>query len=328
MRRLTPAGVSTMMVLVVGLLVTAYFAKLMRAEEALNHLAAQPQDIDFRNVPATVCALEPGTVIRAAHLGTNRVRAESLAPDALLQERSAIGRTVKERIAAGAIVRAGQLYAPGEVPKPSVARGMRAVTITLTEQAASLDGLLKAGHYVDVYLTPHIDDAKDARLKGEMTLTLLRGVRLLAVRPGEASGEPSVLATLELTPEQATVLILAREKGHLALSYNPEGKKDGGIALKNADRATFDEILGRPAAAPSSGSPNQEVFRAEVYKGRTRFTEQFDVRPKAEVPPPPSTRTDTSRNAPLWTRKSPPKSLPVPASDRIAAAPDGAAVRQ
>ena len=79
MRRLTPAGVSTMMVLVVGLLVTAYFAKLMRAEEPRNPAAVPPQVIDIRSVPITVCPLEPGTVITAAHLETNHARAEAAA---------------------------------------------------------------------------------------------------------------------------------------------------------------------------------------------------------------------------------------------------------
>jgi pilus assembly protein CpaB len=330
MRRLTPAGVSTMMVVVVGLLVTAYFAKLMRAEEPRNAATAQPQVSDFRSVPTTVCALEPGTVITAAHLETNGARAEALPSDALQTERSLIGRTVKARIAAGSAVRASQLYAPGEVPQPAVARGMRAVTITLTEPAAPSNGLLKPGHYVDVYLTPRIDAANDARLRGGMTLTLFRGVRLLAVAPGEPSDEPSGLATLELTPEQATALILAREKGHLALSYNPEGKGDGGMTLKNSDRATFDEILGVPAPppVPSSVSPPTAVFTAEVYKGSARSIRQFDGRSKVEAPPAASTPVGASTNAPLWTRKSPAKSLPVPAAVRFAGASDGTTVRQ
>ncbi|HEV7998707.1 MAG TPA: Flp pilus assembly protein CpaB [Planctomycetaceae bacterium] len=335
MRRLTPAGVSTLMVLVVGLLVTAYFAKLMRAEDALSQAAAQAQVIDIRNVPVTICALEPGTVITAAHLGTNRVRAETLPSDTLLQDRALVGRAVKERIAAGSAVRANQLYAPGEVPQPNVSRGMRAVTITLTQQAAPINGLLKAGRFVDVYLTPRIDSASDPRLRGGMTLTLFRGVRLLSITPGEPSDDPSSLATLELTPEQSAALILAREKGHLALSYNPEGKGNSGIALKNSDRATFDEILGIPAtrAAPTTTGPTAvgpapTVFTAEVYKGTARSTQRFEVNSKIEAVPAASTRIGMSANAPLWTRKSPAKSLPVPATDRFAAAPDGATVRQ
>jgi pilus assembly protein CpaB len=219
---------------------------------------------------------------------------------------------------------------------------MRAVSITLPLQSAAPNGLLKAGHYVDVYLTPRIDAANDARLQGGMTVTLFRGVRLLATSAGESfdqpSDEPSGLVTLELTPEQATVLILAREKGHLALSYNPEGKGDGGVALKNSDRATFDEILGVPTAAPSSVGPSSPAptsagpaaaaFTAEVYKGSVRSTRQFEGRSKNEVPPAAAAPVGASRNIPVWARRSPAKPVPVHASDRFAAGPDGATVRQ
>jgi pilus assembly protein CpaB len=186
---------------------------------------------------------------------------------------------------------------------------------------------------VDVYLTPRIDAANDARLQGGMTVTLFRGVRLLATSAGESfdqpSDEPSGLVTLELTPEQATVLILAREKGHLALSYNPEGKGDGGVALKNSDRATFDEILGVPtAAAPTSAGPAAAAFTAEVYKGSVRSTRQFEGRSKNEVPPAAAAPVGASRNIPVWARRSPAKPVPVHASDRFAAGPDGATVRQ
>ena len=173
-----------------------------------------------------------------------------------------------------------------------------------------------------------------------MTVTLFRGVRLLSITPGEPSDDATSLATLELTPEQSAALILAREKGHLALSYNPEGKGNGGIAQKNSDRATFDEILGAPtpAATPTTtatttngrtpGDPAPTVFTTEIYKGTARSTQQFDIRSKIETLPAASTRPTLSANAPLWTRKSPRKSVPIPAADRFASAHDGATVKQ
>ena len=239
MRRLTPAGVSTMMVVVVGLLVTAYFAKLMRAEDSRGPGSPSASTVEFRAVPTAAGSLEPGTVITSAHLSTTRVRVDGLAPDVLLQEQSVLGRTVKQRIAAGSSLRASQLYPPGEGPQPVVARGMRAVSIPVPRGLATMNGLVKTGQYVDVYLTPRADAGGDSRFRNGLTLTLFRGVRLLSVAPDAAADEASSAVTLELTPEQATVLILAREKGSLALSYNPEGKGESGVALKNRDRATL-----------------------------------------------------------------------------------------
>jgi pilus assembly protein CpaB len=339
MRRLTPAGVSTMMVVVVGALVTAYFAKLMRAEEPHVPIAlTTPNQVEYGSVPTAAGNLEPGTVITAAQLTTGRVRVAALDSDVLLQDRLAIGRTVKERIAAGSIIRTSRLYSPGETAQLSVSRGMRAVSIPLPRNLASMGGLLKPGQYVDVYLTPRNDAGNDGRLHGGMTLTLFRGVRLLSVATGDLSDEASGGVTLELTPEQATMLILAREKGSLALSYNPEGKGEGGLALKNRDRATLDEILGLNREAPSTAAPSETAvpapnaapaatFTAELYLGRTRTTRQFDARAKVDSTPATSTPINSWRSAPLWTRRTPARSRPVPAVDRVVTAPDGPAIR-
>jgi pilus assembly protein CpaB len=321
MRRLTPAGVSTMMVVVVGLLVTAYFTKLMRAEEPHSQATNQPQAVEFRSVPTAATVLEPGTVITAAHLGTSRLRTDAVGADTLLQEQNVIGRTVKQPIATGAVIRSSQLYQPGETPK--VTRGMRAVAIAIPRDLALRTGMLKGGQYVDVYLTPRGVTGSDARLQGGMTLALLQGVRLLTVTPSESSTEGAGLVTLELTPEQATVLILAREKGDIALSYNPEGRGDGGVALKNRDRATFDEILGLPAG-PRASAPG--TFTAEVYKGSTRSIRQFDEPTKLDAPPPESTRVDPSKVVPFWARRAPARPFRTAPADRLATVPDRSAV--
>jgi pilus assembly protein CpaB len=327
MRRLTPAGVSTIMVAVVGLFVTAYFAKLMRAAEPHSQPTTQLQAGEFRNVPTAAGTIEPGTVIASAHLVSGRIQADAVAPDAVSQERTLIGRVAKERITQGSAIRAAQLFPPGERPQPSVSRGMRAVSIALARGLAPVTGLFKEGQYVDVYLTPRSDVSNDGRLRGGMTLTLFRGVRLLAATPIESANSAEYVATLELTPEQATALILAREKGTIALSFNPEGKGDGGIALKNRDRATFDEILGMPAV-PAPPTPNAGgTFTTEVYRGTTRSIRQFDEQTKIQPPQAKSTRANPWQSAPLWTRKSPAGSMSPQAPDRVAAVPNQTAVK-
>jgi pilus assembly protein CpaB len=286
MRRLTPAGVSAMMVLVVALLVTAYFAKLMRAEEPRNPISTKSQSVEFRNVPQAYSTPVEGAV--------------------------------KERIAAGSVIRSSQPEPPVERPQLTASRGMRAVSISLRRTVAPINGL-KEGQYVDVYLTPRTDTTHDVRLRGGVTLTLFRGVRLLAVNASASANEPADVATLELTPDQAAILILARERGNIALSFNPEGKGDGGIALKNRDRATFDEILGLPPdPVATAGSA---TFTSEVYKGGTRSTQQFDERTKVDSAPATSLPMSPPGAAPLWTRKSPPTALPNRPPERVSIAP-------
>jgi pilus assembly protein CpaB len=314
-----------MMVVVVGLLVTAYFAKLMRAEESRSQPTGRAPTVESRSVPTATGTLEPGTVITAAHLAMSRVRADALASDALVQEPALIGRTVKERILPGSVIRLGQLFPLGERSLPTVPRGMRAVSIALRRGVAPLLGL-KEGQYVDVYLTPRDDVSNAVRVRGGMTLTLFRGVRLLAASQGASANETNDVATLELTPDQAAILILARERGNIALSYNPDGKGDGGIALRDRDRATLDEILGLPPDPMVTAGP-AGTFTSELYKGAARSTRQFEERSKVENSPATSTPMNPSANSPLWTRKSPARTIQTPPPERISIAPEQTILR-
>jgi pilus assembly protein CpaB len=302
MKRLTPAAVTLMTVVVVGLLVTAYFAKVLLAEEpkarfadASKEVSANPSQrpatdapkkpaVEYREIPMALGTLEPGTRVTSALLGTGRVPADSLKPETLLSERALVGRFVKEPISAATPIRSSQLYQPGERPPLAIAPGMRAVSLSFSPRGSFVGGLLRKGEYVDVYLTPRVDDAADSRFRGGMTITLLNGVRVLAV--GEASGTESVSpetvnsVTLELTPEQANILILAREKGEIALSYNPDGKGTGGVAAKSSDRATMDEILGssRNESTAPPAHESRPLFTSEFFKGSKRTTLEFDNR--------------------------------------------------
>lgn len=279
MKRLTPATVTMMMVVVVGLLVTAYFAKMLRAEEPQEtriDVAARPisppqAKIESREIPIALGALEPGTEITAAHIGTTHVPADKLQPETILQERGVIGRVVKEPIAALSPIRSNQLYPPGERAPLAIAPGMRAVSVS-TSQGASIDSrLLRPDQYVDVYFTSHLGDATVGRPFERATLTLMNGVRVLAIT--NAGTDSSV--TLELTPDQASSLILARNKGDIALSYNPEGKGNGGVVVKNLDRDS-------PSVSVNPESESRP-FISESYKGSTRSTLQFsESSPSAE----------------------------------------------
>jgi pilus assembly protein CpaB len=300
MKRLTPAAVTSMTIVVIAALVTVYFAKMLVAEEPKARLleSSKTSSPEFREIPLALTSLEPGAVVTAAHLGTGRIRADKVEPETLLSERAVVGRVVKERIAAATPIRSSQLFQPGERPPLEVSSGMRAVSLAFSPRGSFAVGELQKGQYVDVYLTPRSNDSSDPRIRNGMTITLLNGVRVLAVggtSENEITGSDAVnTVTLELTPEQANILVLAREKGEIALSYNPDGKGEGGVAVKNQDRATMDEILGLGRSAnspspsstqtPTASSPqtslpqsnsSQPSFTSETFKGTKRITQQF-----------------------------------------------------
>ena len=63
MKRLTPAAVTLMTVVMIGLLVTAYFAKMLVAKEPKARVLEVPKTVpvESREVPLALGPLEPGT---------------------------------------------------------------------------------------------------------------------------------------------------------------------------------------------------------------------------------------------------------------------------
>lgn len=266
MKKLTPAKVTIMMFLMVGGLVAAFVAKRLFAVEETKPEAKR------RDMPMAISALEPGTVITADHIGLGPVKISDLKPDMLMSNRVIVGRVVKEHIQAATPIQSGQLYQPGELPPLELGEGMRAVTLGLGQTVSIVDGLIKPGQFVDIHMTV-TRNVSDARLQGGLTLTLAKGVKILAINRNFSQGtidRRSNNVTVELTPEQANIIILAQEKGLLTLTYNPEGRGTGGVAVSSADRATLDEILGlKPLPEPA------KPIVTEIYRKTSRQVNHF-----------------------------------------------------
>lgn len=289
MKALTPAKVTFLMLFVVGGLVTAYVSKKLFAVDE-----AKPEVVT-RNIPVAVGEVPAGTTVTAAHLGVATIPVSQLEPDMLRNERAIIGRVAKEKLLPLRAIRADDLYPPGEYPPVAVAPGMRAVSVALKDDVPLVDGLVRPGRFVDVLFTP---DAlpDDKRFGGGLTLRLFQGVRVLVVqrsRNGSGGGNAQTV-TFELSPQQANILTLARDKGTITLTYNPEGKGDGGVAVRGDDRATLDEILGLRPETPT------RPFVSEIYRqgGRDAIRFQDGRRLDDGGLSAPSTGSDFGRRDP------------------------------
>jgi pilus assembly protein CpaB len=260
-KRLTPATLFMLMLIGVGGLVAAYAGKKLFARQ---EVVEAPQ-LDLMPVP--VADLPPGTVITAAHLGQARIKRERLIPESVRSERILIGRVVRNTLKRAEPINTGDLYSPGEGPPLDIAPGMRAVSIDFQDASAKVDGLIRAGQYVDVHFTP---SSNPDPVKGPFTMTLFKGVKILAMGSGNSRSQRSSTVTLELTPEQANIILLAKDKGQLQLTYTPEGKGNGGVAIADADRATLSEILGLSEAKKEA--PPHTI---EMYWGTGRSTVHF-----------------------------------------------------
>ncbi len=271
MRRLTPATLTLVMFGIVGLLVVGYVAKMALTREV------KPVAPSMRDVPMAVTDIAPGTVITENHLGMGKYPREKLEGDVLLVNRVIVGRVSKTPIKAAVPIHANQLYQPGELPPLDVSEGMRAVSIEVGDGVAMVDGMVKPGDHVDILFTAQGGGGvSDATFQGGLTMRLFEGVKILAINRNFTQGRldrSSNHVTLELTQTQANIVVLARDKGKLTLTYNPNGKGDGGLALSNDERVTLYEILGLKKQDPA-----KEPFQTEIYRGTRRLSNRFDER--------------------------------------------------
>lgn len=234
MKLLTPAFVGLLVLLVAGLLVAGYVVKSLFASEEV--VQEDPTSL----VPMALAPMEAGTVITEAHIGRGPVRQSTMQdlPRTIARaDRVLLGRIVKNRIDAATPIDTTDLYAPGERPPVNLTEGMRAVSITVNGGVQLLDRVIRDGDYVDVHFTPSVSDV---RARGGFTMRLFEGVRLIQ----HQTARNGAAVTLEVTPEQANILILARERGDLQLAYTQSGPGNGTVAVADEDRAYLEEILG------------------------------------------------------------------------------------
>lgn len=257
---------------VIGLLVVGYVAK--------NLLAVQEKKVapSMRDIPMAITDIKPGTIVTDKHLGLGKIQIDQLTREMLLTNRVIVGRVAKAAIKAAEPIKANQLYQPGELPPLELSPGTRAVTVEVGDGASMVDGMIKPGDHVDVLFTSMGGGTgtTDASFQGGLTMRLFEGVKILAINRNFTQGtvdRGSNRVTLELTEPQANVVVLARDKGKITLTLNPNGKGDGGLALSNSERITFYEILG----LVQSPKPSEPLL-TEIYRGSTRSTLYFDDR--------------------------------------------------
>ncbi len=278
--KLTPAKVTMMMLVAVGGLIGIYVIKGLFAVEKK---VVRPQTV---NLPLATAYLAPGTKISDTHIGLGPYPVRELKEDHLRTTRVTVGRVVKKGIQPGSPLRGSDLYEPGENSPLEVAEGKHAISITVKNPTDMLDGLVKPGDYVDVHFTLDSQSAGglDERLVrlGGVSVTLLKGVRVLAVNKGFR--QSPVLPTgnsitLELEPSQTNVLLVAQTRGTISFSFNPDGEGTGGIVLNNTDRATLWEILGLKKTVPKPEVKPEEPekpFITETYRGTGGASMQWD----------------------------------------------------
>jgi pilus assembly protein CpaB len=177
-----------------------------------------------------------------------------------------------------------------------VAEGKRAITVRVND-VIGVAGFALPGNYVDI-LVNTTDDTRGEKSNKDQTIskTVLERILVLAVAQEATRDDtkPKVVnaVTLEVTPEQAEKIDLARSVGSLSLVLRNQvdstptetigitkqqllyGEETPLVAATPVQKPVVRKPAPRrPAAAPSQPAPQRECV--EVVRGMTRYTECF-----------------------------------------------------
>lgn len=182
----------------------------------LNYLSSLQRQTNGNSAPrdVVVAAIQiPARVTITPQMLTHVSRpASAIDPNTLMDPRQAVGALSLITIPAGSSVTSAMIGHPTDVGLPVRLRpGMRAVSVQI-DKVKGVSGLIEPGDYVDVIADPPKSSAQPPPASA-----ILRGVRVLAIgdsleyssatpSPQEAN---STTVTLEVTPKQADLLVMA-----------------------------------------------------------------------------------------------------------------------
>lgn len=161
--------------------------------------------------------------------------------------------------------------------------GTRAITVSVNE-IVGVAGFAQPGSRVDILVSTKSDDGRDGK---QISKIVLENVKVLAVAQQTSAdpNKPKVVnaATLEVTPEQAEKLDLARSVGTLSLALRNELDKKT-VTTTGAAKADLLQGLRNETAKPAPSTPKVAVHRprppstkvsVEVIRGTKKSAEEF-----------------------------------------------------
>ncbi len=224
--------------------------------------------------------LEVGTRLRADMLQVVDWPAGASLKEPFADAEKLYERVINAQVLRGEPIVAGKLAPPGEKGGLSavLGQGNRAITVKVNE-IVGVAGFALPGNYVDVMVNAP-DDANHPVSK-----IVLERILVLAVAQEVATGEtkPRVVnaVTLEVTPQQAEQIDLARSIGSLSLVLRSQGDK--GSSVTTGARKS-DLLKPSPAAvekrpeAPKEGATAKPVAKP-VAKSGTSTTRKAAAAP-------------------------------------------------
>ncbi|WBY02598.1 Flp pilus assembly protein CpaB [Ramlibacter tataouinensis] len=228
--------------------------------------AAQRTQVAANKVVVAAVDIELGSRINPQMLTTVEWPAGSIPPGAFTDLAELQDRVVKVAILRGDAILDRKLAPPGTKGGLSavITEGKRAMTVRVND-VVGVAGFALPGNYVDVMINAQQDRGRGDG-PNQVSMTVLQQVLVLAVAQ-EASRDdlkPKVVSavTLEVTPEQAEKLDLARSVGTLSLVLRNQLDKDsaGTNGITRAELLGLKEVSAHPAPKPAA--PVRTVARS------------------------------------------------------------------
>jgi pilus assembly protein CpaB len=183
--------------------------------------ASATAEVPMTTVVAAEIAVPFGTKINERHLKTLTMPAQYVPPGSFTSVDDVLNRVTVQPIVAGEILMRERFseHEDGSTLAALVSEKMRAVTVRV-DDVIGVAGFLLPGNRVDVLAA--------RRESGQRAVaeTILRDVKVLAVDQTAATekNEPVIVraVTLEVNPQQAEILVKAKEEGSIQLTLrNP-----------------------------------------------------------------------------------------------------------
>lgn len=287
--------ISVIIGLVAVVLASRWVARQVDTSTSQVVVAKTDIDMGARLTPETLAVQNwpAGSVPQGAILANGK--------DALIKDpKTNEGRVVRVSILKGEPISESKLAPAGAQPGLSFAikPGQRAITVRVND-VVGVAGFALPGNYVDI-LVNTMDESAKAAAGDNKTISkiVLEHILLLAVaqETSQGEGKPKVVnaVTLEVTPDQAEKIDLARSVGSLSLVLRNQidntpvstvgvYKKD---LLKSAPESGVKPAETRTEAKPAETrrvirqapvNRSQPTVRVEVIRGTVRSVEEFDV---------------------------------------------------
>ncbi len=262
----------------------------------------QSQAADTGQIAVAAVDVELGARLAPEMLKLVAWPSGSVPPGAFKELQELHGRVVKSSLARGEPIIEGKLAPAGTKGGLSavVAEGKRAMTVRVND-VVGVAGFALPGNYVDIMVNTQDEGGRLGDKDKAISKIVLERILVLAVAQEANRDEtkPKVVnaVTLEVTPEQAEKLDLARSVGTLSLvlrnQIDPQPvatdgatkatllKEDGVAVVKvavkpaPATKRVRKPRPSKPAPAPAAAAPAKSQVCVEVIRGTVKSNECF-----------------------------------------------------